>query len=149
MKNIKLEKKIMKIVRQYQPILLLQRNTFELKYGTENPKAYMECLFNYPYLNVTLHYSDEFIKKYKKNEDIIHYVVHEITHWLTRQKEKEHYFQDPEETAAFQTGMAYELLRGKNKNEIFETFFPIIKNHFEDKNNAKKFFEALFIKVHT
>ena len=83
MKNIKLEKKIMQIVKQYQPILLLQRNTFELKYGTENPKAYMECLFNYPYLNVTLHYSDEFIKKYKENEDITPYVVHELCHVIT------------------------------------------------------------------
>ena len=77
----------------------------------------------------------------------IHYVVHEITHWLTRQKEKEHYFQDPEESAAFQAGITYELLRGKNKKEITETFYPIIKPHFEDENNAKKFFEALFIKA--
>ena len=83
MKSPKLEKKIMEIVKQYQPILLLQRNTFELKYGTENPKAYMECVFNYPYLNVTLKYSDDFVEKYNKKEDITPYVVHEMCHVIT------------------------------------------------------------------
>lgn len=83
MRNATVEKRVISIIAKYQPLLLLDRNTFEIKYGTENKAALMECVFNYPYLNVTLKYSDELIDKFKRKEDITPYVVHEMCHVIT------------------------------------------------------------------
>jgi len=77
----------------------------------------------------------------------MHFFVHELIHWLTRQKEKEVYFADPEEVEAFSSQMAFEILRGKNKQQITDTFFPIIKSHFSKEQSADKLFEALFAKA--
>lgn len=71
------------IIDQYVPILLLQRHTFELKYGTESPEALMECVFNYPYLNVTIKYSEKSYKEWLAGKDVIPYVVHEMCHPIT------------------------------------------------------------------
>ena len=73
----------MEIIKKYQPILLLTRNTFELNYPTESKKALAECVFNYPYLNVTLNYGDELIKKFNKKENIVPWIVHEMCHVIT------------------------------------------------------------------
>ena|SRR5438105_3817645 len=81
--NVTLEKEIFKIINQYQPILLLNRNTFELKYPTESKSALMESVFNYPYLNVTLKYGDKMVEKWQKQEDIVPWVVHEMCHVIT------------------------------------------------------------------
>lgn len=81
--NKELEKEILKIVGKYQSILLLNRNTFEIRYGTESKTALMESVFNYPYLNVILKYSDDLIKRWEKGENIVPYVVHEMCHTIT------------------------------------------------------------------
>ena len=73
--------------------------------------------------------------------------MHELIHWLTRQKEKEFYFADPEEIDAFSSQIAFEILRGKNKRQIAKVFFPIIKSHFSQEQDANKLFEALFAKA--
>lgn len=83
LKNAKLEKYIYGVIEKYQKILLLDKHTFELKYGTKNKEALMECVFNYPYLNVTIKYSDELIKKWQDKDDIIPFVVHELCHPIT------------------------------------------------------------------
>lgn len=83
MKNEKAELAIMEIIARYQPILLLGRNTFKLKYGVENKDSVMECVFNYPYLNVILSYGDALIERFKRKEDITPYVVHEMCHVIT------------------------------------------------------------------
>lgn len=80
-------------------------------------------------------------------EEKIHYLVHEIVHWLTRQKERRFYFADPEEIESFCYSIAYEILRGKSPKEIKNTFFPIIKAHFDKKQNAVKLFKAMYIKA--
>ena len=77
----------------------------------------------------------------------IHYLVHEIVHWLTRQREKSFYFADPEEQVCFIYSMAYEILRGKSPKEIKNIFFPIIKAHFDKKQNAVKLFKAIYTKA--
>ena len=77
----------------------------------------------------------------------MHYVVHELTHWLTRQKEQDMYFYDPEEQDAFALGMAFEILRGSNENDIRDVFYPIIRTHFHSEDNAEKLFKALFAKA--
>jgi len=83
MKQLKLEKYIYEIIGKYSKILLLDKHTFELRYKTNNDNALMECQYNYPYLNVTLRYSDKLIKKWKNKEDIIPYIVHELCHPIT------------------------------------------------------------------
>jgi len=80
-------------------------------------------------------------------ENKVHFVVHEITHWLTKQKEKENYFTDPEEIDAFTHSMMYEILRGIDKKEIFRVFYPIVEAHFENGKNAKKLFSTLYFKA--
>ncbi len=83
MKNKQVEATVMEIIARYQPILLLNRNTFILKYGVENPNSLMECVFNYPYLNVTLLYGDKLTEYFKEKRDITQYVVHEMCHVIT------------------------------------------------------------------
>jgi len=80
-------------------------------------------------------------------EEKIHFVAHELTHWLTKQREEDCYFADPEEIAAFIFGIIYELLRGKSKQEIFQVLFPIIEAHFEQKQDARIVFKLLFNKA--
>jgi len=81
--NKELEKEIYKIIGKYQHILLLNRNTFELKYPTENKESLAECVCNYPYLNVIINYGDKLVEKWKKKEDIVPYIVHEMCHVIT------------------------------------------------------------------
>lgn len=81
--NIELEKHVMGIIEKYTPILLLQRHTFEIKKGTKNPEALAECIFNYPYLNATIHYSDKCVKEWNEGKDIVPYIVHEMCHLIT------------------------------------------------------------------
>ena len=81
--KIRFEKYLMGIINKYSPILLLQRHTFEIEKGTENLKATMECVCNYPYLNATIKYSDKAVKEWKEGKDIIPYIVHEMCHLHT------------------------------------------------------------------
>ncbi len=78
-----LEKYIMAVIKKYQPVLLLTRNTFELESPTRDPDSYMECVFNYPYLNVTIKYSDKLLKAWQKGKDIVPYIIHEMCHVIT------------------------------------------------------------------
>jgi len=70
-----------------------------------------------------------------------------MTHWLTRQREKQFYFSDPEEIDAFIFGMAYEIIRGKSELDIAKVFFPIIEDHFQKQQNAEELFHVLFSKA--
>ena len=83
MKNKEFEKYVYKIINKYQKILLLDKHTIEIKKGLEMQGSLMECVFNYPYLNVTINYGDKLVEKWKKKEDIIPYVVHEMCHPIT------------------------------------------------------------------
>lgn len=80
MKNKKLEKYIYLIIKEFSPKLLLERHTFEVKYPTENKEAMAECVFNYPYLNVTIKYGDKLIKDWGNKKDIVPFIVHEMCH---------------------------------------------------------------------
>ena len=86
-------------------------------------------------------FEDNFFK------DGIHFAVHELTHWLTRQREALCYLADPEEIDAFSFSMAYELLRGTGEEELKELFFPILESHFEEEIDAGKVFVALMTKA--
>lgn len=43
----------------------------------------MECVFNYPYLNVTINYSEKALKEWSSGKDMTPYVVHEMCHPIT------------------------------------------------------------------
>ena len=77
-------------------------------------------------------------------EENIHYLIHELYHWIKRQKEQAFYFADPEEVEAFILGMTYEILRGVPEDKIAEIYYPIIEDHFAESKDAKKMFNALF-----
>lgn len=81
--NEEFEEYVYKIINKYSKILLLDKHTFEIKNRIENQEALMECVYNYPYLNVTINYGDNVINKWKNKEDIIPYVVHEMCHPIT------------------------------------------------------------------
>jgi hypothetical protein len=81
--NKKFEAYCYKLIEKYSKILLLDKHIFELKYGTENKDSIMECVFNYPYLNVTIKYGDKMLKMFKEKKDIIPYLVHELCHPIT------------------------------------------------------------------
>jgi hypothetical protein len=70
-------------INEYGKILLLNRHTFKIHRGVDNKRALMECVFNYPYLNVTIKYSEEAYQKWVKHEDILPYLVHELCHPIT------------------------------------------------------------------
>lgn len=74
-------------------------------------------------------------------EEVLHFVVHEMIHWLTRQREKMCYFSDPEELEAFALGMAFELKRGQSEEKIREIYFPIIQAHFKEDDQAEKMYK--------
>lgn len=76
-------------------------------------------------------------------EEGLHYVVHEMVHWLQRQREGNMYFSDPEEIEAFSTGIAYELGRGKKEEDIRAIYYPIIVDHFNNPTDAEKMFCSL------
>lgn len=74
-------------------------------------------------------------------ESVLHFVVHEMIHWLTRQRESMCYFSDPEELEAFSLGIAYEIYRGKSEDEVRKIYFPIIEAHFEESTQAEKMYK--------
>jgi len=73
--------------------------------------------------------------------------VHEIVHYLTRKKEKEAYFNDPEEVMGFIAGIAYYLEKGKKNQEIWRIIYPHISWHFNDKRDAEAFFKRCLKKA--
>lgn len=78
-------------------------------------------------------------------ENGLHFLIHELYHWAVRQKEKNFYFADPEEIEAFSLGIAYEISEGLPLEEIAKIYYPIIEDHFGDKQDAKKLFKALVL----
>jgi hypothetical protein len=69
------------VVKKYQPILLLQRHLVTVKKIEDD--GYFNCLFNYPYLNVTIGFSIRALKDWQKGENKEREIVHEMCHMLT------------------------------------------------------------------
>jgi hypothetical protein len=91
-------------------------------------------------------------KDFFKNQ--FHFVIHELFHWIKRRSEAKFYFEDSEEVQSFVLAIAWEIIEGKSIEEIYESIYPIVEAHFEDKDNSKKFFNDMIeqakrlIKVH-
>ena len=73
--------------------------------------------------------------------------VHEIVHWLTRLKEDEAYFNDPEEVFGFVASIAYELENGASEEELWQRIFPKVDWHFHDEKDAQQFFANAITKA--
>ena len=68
-------------------------------------------------------------------------VAHEIVHWLSRIKEQDAYFHDPEEVLGFVSSIAYEMSHGSDLDTIWNKVYPKVSFHFHDEADAKQFFE--------
>lgn len=90
---------------------------------------------------ITLHkklFADDFFK------NNVHFLVHEMSHWLQRQKEQNFYFADPEEIFGFKLAMCYELYTGKTLLDIAKIYYPIISEHFKTEKDAIQMFFKLY-----
>ena len=74
---------VLKIIAKYVPVLLLQRYTFEIRKGVDNPTAIFECKLIYPYLDSTIHYSEKAITFWRNKGNLTPYVIHEMCHLIT------------------------------------------------------------------
>ena len=77
------QKFILEEIDRLSKIVLLNRHLFSAKKGTENPEALAECVFNYPYLNVTINYNEKLEKRWLEGEDVTEYILHELCHVIT------------------------------------------------------------------
>lgn len=84
MKSEKFERYIKSVIKEYQPILLLQRHTFEVSYdGSFSDNEIMESVVKYPYLNAKIKYGDEALRMWKNKTDMKPYIIHEMCHTIT------------------------------------------------------------------
>ncbi len=79
--------------------------------------------------------------------DYFFVVVHEMVHWLSRSREADAYFSDPEETLGFVSSIASELEQGISLDEIWNKIYPKVSWHFNDENDAREFFENMIMKA--
>jgi len=104
-------------------------------------KKYAETDGEVMNLNTSLFDGGDFWNKY------FFVVVHEIVHWLSRVKEEEAYFNDPEEVLGFVGSIAYEIEQGSNFDEIYNKIYPKISFHFHSEDDALKFFTEMINKA--
>ncbi len=76
-------------------------------------------------------------------ENKFHFVIHELFHWIKRRSESKFYFKDSEEVQSFVLAVAWEIMEGKDVENIYKTIYPIIEAHFENGNNSKKVFNDM------
>jgi hypothetical protein len=74
---------IHKTINKFVPILFLQKHTFKVKLGTEHASSYYDFIYNYPYLNQTIGYSELAFKEWLSGKDQKPYILHEICHAIT------------------------------------------------------------------
>jgi len=79
--------------------------------------------------------------------DYFFVVAHELVHWLSRRKEEEAYFNDPEEVLGFTSSVAYEMENGTDMDTIWNRIYPKISWHFNDENDARDFFMNMIDKA--
>jgi len=104
-------------------------------------KKYAETNIQGIQVNETMLQTPDFIDKYA------FVFAHEIVHWLTRIKEEEAYFNDPEETLGFIASVAYELEQTRDLNEVWNKIYNKINWHFNDEKDARQFFENMVDKA--
>jgi hypothetical protein len=74
-------------------------------------------------------------------------VAHEIVHWLSRVREEDSYFNDPEEVLGFVSSIAYEISQGSHPDEIWNKIYPKVSWHFQNEADAREFFTNMVEKA--
>ncbi len=74
-------------------------------------------------------------------------VAHEIVHFLSRCREEDSYFNDPEETLGFVSAIAYELEQHSDLDIVWNRVYPKIQWHFHNEADAKEFFGRMVEKA--
>lgn len=80
-------------------------------------------------------------------EDYFFVVSHELVHWLSRKKEEESYFADPEEVLGFVLSVATELETHNDLDIIYNKIYPKISWHFHNELDAREFFKNMLEKA--
>lgn len=73
-----------------------------------------------------------------------HFVIHEFFHWIKRRHEYYFYFNDTEEVQSFVLAMTWELISGRDIDEIKQNIYPIIKNHFDNEQDSQRIFDKMY-----
>ncbi len=79
--------------------------------------------------------------------DYFFVIVHELVHWMSRIKENDAYFNDPEEVLGFTLSIAYEMEQGSDFDVIWNKIYPKIQWHFHDESDAREFFTNMMQKA--
>jgi len=81
--NKELEEFILSVIKEFTPIMFLERNSINVKYDKE--VNYLECGLHYPYLDTSIIYNNKVVKSFLKNElkDLRYQIVHELCHIIT------------------------------------------------------------------
>jgi hypothetical protein len=74
-------------------------------------------------------------------------VAHEIVHWLSRVREEDAYFNDPEEVLGFVSSIAYEMEHNQDPDIIWNKVYPKIAWHFNNEADARDFFKNMIEKA--
>lgn len=74
-------------------------------------------------------------------------VAHEIVHWLSRIKEQDSYFNDPEEVLGFVSSVAVELENHEPLSVIWQKIYNKISWHFHNESDAQTFFRRMIEKA--
>ena len=74
-------------------------------------------------------------------------ICHELIHFLSRCKESDATYNDPEETLGMVSSIAYELEQDTPMDEIWNKLWSKISWHFNDERDAREFMKRLFEKA--
>lgn len=78
------EKWIRQMFDKYKSILFIEKYHLQTRMPVEDENYYLASKFNYPYLDITIIYSDKSLSDYLKNKkDAERRIVHEFCHTLT------------------------------------------------------------------
>jgi len=104
-------------------------------------KKYAETDGEVMKINSSLFEGEDFWDKY------FFVIVHEIVHWLSRVKEENSYFNDPEEVCGFVLSIAYEIEQGNDYDIIYNKIYPKVSFHFHNEEDAVEFFSNMYQKA--
>ena len=74
-------------------------------------------------------------------------VAHEIVHYLSRLKESDAWFNDPEEVLGFVASIGYEMENGTDFDVIWNRIYHKVSWHFHNEEDAREFFKNMYQKA--
>jgi hypothetical protein len=75
---------ISQMYNKYKAVLFIEKYHLKSRTVKKDEDYYLGSKFNYPYLDLTIIYSDDFIKDWKENkQDAERRIIHEFCHAIT------------------------------------------------------------------